>query len=117
MRKEINLETWDRKDVYAFFKDMQIPVCSVTSEVDCTETFVFCKNNKVAYSKLCSYASLRAVNEIRELRYRIEDGGKTIAEYDRIDLCAPIKINASYRFTSITVQYDKDFLAFYKSMQ
>lgn len=117
MKKEIDIDTWERKDSFLFFKDFQNPVRSVTSEIDCTEAFDFCKKNKISYAKLCCYAALRAANEIKEFHYRIENGGETVAEYDTINLSTPIKLNDTHKFACIMVPYNKDFNHFCIAMQ
>ena len=117
MRKIIDIDSWERKAEFLFFKNFEKPVLSVTSEIDCTEAFEYCKKNKVSYAKLCCYAGLRAANEIKEFHYRIENGGETIAEYDAINLCTPIKLNNTHKFSSITVPYNKDFNSFCVAMQ
>ena len=117
MRKIIDIDSWERKAEFLFFKDFQNPVRSVTSEIDCTEAFEYCKKNKVSYAKLCCYAGLRAANEIKEFHYRVENGGETIVEYDVINLCTPIKLNDMHKFASIIVPYNKDFNSFCIAMQ
>ncbi|MGS0525441.1 CatA-like O-acetyltransferase [Zobellia nedashkovskayae] len=39
MRKEINVETWYRKDHFEFFSKFDEPFYGITAKVDCTETY------------------------------------------------------------------------------
>ncbi len=116
MRKAIDLESWDRLSVYNFFKDFALPVISITSEVDCTDAFKFCKENKVSFSKLSLFATLKAINSIKELRYRIEEKGADPVEYDIVNLLTPIRVDKNGKFVEIFVPYSSDFKTFYRSI-
>ncbi len=115
MRKLIDIAVWERVDTFNFFKSFLIPTYNVTTEVDCTEAFAACKQKKISYACLTMYAAMRALNEIREMRYRIEDNGATPVEYDQVDLMTPIKINENGKFVDTYIPYSDDFTIFQKS--
>ena len=77
MAKELNIETWARKEHFNFFKKFEEPFFSVTVELDCTEAYAFCRGNQVSFFLYYLYASLRAANEITPFHYRIQ-GEKVI---------------------------------------
>ncbi|MGL5729782.1 MAG: hypothetical protein ACRCX5_01505, partial [Bacteroidales bacterium] len=56
MRNIVDLENWDRKSNYMFFKDFLNPSFSVTSEVECGELFAAAKEYK--YSLALTHVSL-----------------------------------------------------------
>ena len=116
MKEKINIETWERADVYNFFKDFLIPTYTITVEIDCTEAFKYCKQHKFSFFRLSSYAILRSINEIKELRCRIEDGGKTPVIFDVINLLTPIKVNDAGKFIETYVPYNEDFQFFYEDL-
>lgn len=116
MKHRIDIKTWDRESVFNFFKKFLIAARTTTSEVDCTEAFKHCKENKISFFRVSLYAALRAINEIDELKYRIEDGGETVYMHDRIDALTPIKINDQHKFVEAYVPYNPDFVEFYSSV-
>ena len=113
MKTEINIETWDRAGAYHFFKDFLVPIYTMTVELDCTEAFIYCKPNNISFFRLTTYTILRSINEIKEFRCRIENGGETPVIFDVINLLTPIKVNEDGKFVETYVPYNEDFKAFY----
>jgi chloramphenicol O-acetyltransferase type A len=79
MKKEINIEDWERKDYFKFFSDYEEPFWGMMSNVNCSAAYKYCKENNISFFLYYFYNSLKAVNEIKELRYRIEDN--KVVEY------------------------------------
>ncbi len=117
MRTKIDLKTWERIGVYNFFQSFLVPVYSLTSEVDCTEAFNACKANHTSYAVRCLYAAMRAKNEVRELRYRVEDNGESVYEYDVVNLVTPVRVNDAGSFVDVFVPYSADFDTFSSSFE
>lgn len=115
-RTIINLSTWDRAKSYEFYKNFLNPQASITAEVDCTIAYNDCKENNCSFFRKYVYAILRSVNDIKELKYRIEvnDGEESVVLYDKISLLAPIKIGKNGEFTTIKVPYHLTFEKFNK---
>jgi len=72
--KQIDVENWDRKEVYAFFKDFKDPFFGFTVECDVTRLYTFCKDQGFSFSAVYLYCSQVVVNSIPELRYRLKNG-------------------------------------------
>ena len=100
-RTIINLNTWERAKSYEFYKNFINPQVCITAEVECTAAYEDCKENKKSFFRKYVYAILRSVNDIKELKYRIEvkDGEEQVVLYDKISLLTPVKINSSGEFT------------------
>lgn len=113
-RTIINLNTWERAKSYEFYRNFLNPQVCITAEVDCTIAYEDCKANGNSFFRKYVYAVLRSVNEIKELKYRIEsvDGEDIVVLYDKISLLTPIKINESGEFTTIKVPYHLTFEKF-----
>lgn len=103
---------WGRKDIFEFFRPFLDSSVSVTTEVECGVTFSECKSKGTSFFLHSLYAVLKAANEIPELRYRLKDGKPVI--YDRVDALTPIKVNSMGKFVEAFVQYDTDFMEFYR---
>ncbi|MBR1949964.1 MAG: chloramphenicol acetyltransferase [Bacteroidales bacterium] len=113
-RTIINLNTWERAKSYEFYKNFINPQVCITAEVECTAAYEDCKENKRSFFRKYVYAILRSVNDIKELKYRIEvkDGEEQVVLYDKISLLTPVKINSSGEFTTIKVPYHLTFEKF-----
>lgn len=113
-RRIINLNTWERLKSYEFYKNFINPQSSITAEVDCTAAYNDCHENGTSFFRKYLYAILRSVNDIKELRYRIEkvDGTDQVVLYDRISVLTPINISSNGDFTTIKVPYHLTFEKF-----
>jgi chloramphenicol O-acetyltransferase type A len=81
--KPVDLENWNRRRIYEYFKDYQDPFFNLTANLDVTDLSRFCKENKLSLALANLFYSLQTANEIREFRMRIKDG--QLVEFDRID--------------------------------
>jgi len=71
--REINIETWKRKDTYRFFRTYDSPFFNITANVEVTNAYKFAKENNYSFFLLCLYASSKAANSVEEFRYRIRE--------------------------------------------
>lgn len=83
MFTEIDIETWNRKTTFEYFKNFEDPFFNMTANVDITALYQFCKLESVSFSLACVYYSQAALNNIREFRLRIQD--ETVIEYDHVE--------------------------------
>lgn len=113
-RTIINLNTWERRKSYEFYRKFLNPQVSITAEIECTEAYNDSKQNGTSFFRKYVYAILRSVNEVKELRYRIEniDGEDKVVLYDRISLVTPIQTGKNGEFTSVKVPYHITFEKF-----
>lgn len=113
MKHIIDIETWERKENFNFFRHFQNPQLSITSEVECGGAKRRAKEAHQSFFLHYLYAVLRAANEISELRYRIDPEGRVVL-YDKIDILSPIKIKENGKFFTIRFPYHEDFDTFYQ---
>ncbi len=113
MKQIIDIETWERRDNFNFFHTFLNPSVSITSEVACGGAKARAKAAGESFFLHYLYAILRAVNEIKEFRYRIDSQDRVLL-YDRIDVMTPIKVHENGKFLSLQVPYDTDFETFYR---
>lgn len=111
MRKRIDIQNWNRKEEYEFFRTFFNPMISVTVEVDCTAAYRNAKEMQVPFSLYYLHAAITAANRIEEFRYRQE--GEEVVLYDRIDLVTPIQTgDGTYRSVCLEAQEDlQEFVA------
>lgn len=112
MKHLVDIETWERRDNYNFFRDFHNSWIAITSEVDCTEAYAAAKASGKSFFLYYLYAILRAVNEIKEFRYRWDKNGQ-VAYYDTVDITSPITVPGK-TFYTVRIPYQKDFETFYR---
>ena len=83
MYREIDLETWERRTTFEFFKDYKDPFFNMAANVDVTRLYSFCKREAIPFSIAALYFSIFTANEIREFRLRMI--GEKVVEFDRIE--------------------------------
>lgn len=81
--KFVDIENWNRKTIYEYFKDFPDPFFNLTANLDVTGLYRFCKEKNLSFSLANLFYSLETVNEIREFRIRLKD--EKLVEFDRID--------------------------------
>ena len=82
MHREIDIEGWERKTTFEFFKDYEDPFFNLTANLDVTRLYGFCKDQGLAYSLAGLFYAAETANDIREFRLRIVD--EKVVEFDRI---------------------------------
>ncbi|WP_395044936.1 CatA-like O-acetyltransferase [Flavobacterium sp.] len=88
MKEKLNLETWNRKEHFLFFKQMEEPFFGITTIIDCTKAYSKSKELEISFFTYYLHKTLQAVNEIENFRYRIIDN--EVYVFDRIDASATI---------------------------
>jgi len=83
MFRKVDIDTWARKTTYEFFRDYEDPFFNITTNLNVTHLYRFCKDNDVAFSLAALFLSLQTANEIREFRLRMID--EAVVEFDRVE--------------------------------
>ena len=82
-RQQINLETWERRAAFQFFKDFTEPYHGVCLRVDCTATYGYAKKHQLSVFLSLMHRSLIAAQQVENFKTRIIDG--TPWRYERIN--------------------------------
>lgn len=72
--KIIDLEAWNRKAQYDFFKDYEDPFFNLTSNLDVTNLYSYCKKHELSFSLACLFVAIKSINDISEFKLRIKNG-------------------------------------------
>ena len=83
MYRKIDLETWERRSTFEFFKDFEDPYFNITANLSVARLYDMCKSNDLAFSLAFLFYSLETANEIREFRRRMI--GESVVEFDRVE--------------------------------
>lgn len=88
MKQKIDLNSWNRKEHFLFFKQMDEPFYGITTTVDCTKGYAKAKKLGVSFFSYYLHKTLSAVNAIENFRYRIKDD--VVYVFDVIDASATV---------------------------
>lgn len=112
MFQEVDINTWERKTTYEFFRDYEDPFFNITANLDVTDLYRFCKANDLAFSLAALFLSLETANEIREFRLRMM--GETVVEFARVEATQTI-LNDDETFSFCYFPMQKDIFEFDRS--
>lgn len=112
MKTILDLENWNRKEHFLFFKQFEEPFFGLTVEIDCTKAYATSKQLGTSFFTYYLHKTIVAVNTIECFRYRIIDDAIYI--YDTIDVSATImRDDTTFGFSLI--EYSPDFDVFAKN--
>ncbi len=80
--KKLDVESWNRKDHFHFFRKYDNPFFNICTEVEVTRLYHLSKKEGFSFFIATLFASTKAANLVEEFRYRIKDDGLII--YDII---------------------------------
>jgi chloramphenicol O-acetyltransferase type A len=108
----IDVETWERGDVFAFFKAFSEPYHGVCLRVDCTATYRFAKERRISLFLALVHRSLSAAHQVDNFRLRSVDG--EVRRYERINGGSAVgRSNGTIGFGFYP--FDPDLVAFAES--
>lgn len=82
-RQKINLETWERRASFHFFKNFTEPYHGVCLRIDCTATYHYAKQHCLSVFLSLLHRSLVAAHQVENFRTRIVDG--IVWRYEQIN--------------------------------
>ena len=100
MKKKIDVDKWERKELFNFFKEFDEPYYGITTNLECTGAYAYAKSSGISFFLYYLYLVLKAVNRTEAFRYRIE--GDELFLYDVIDASSTIdRENGTFGFSLI----------------
>lgn len=115
MKELIDIQTWERKSILEHFSQFQSPDYSITVQVECGHAKENAKLNNQSFFICYLHAILRAANEIKEFRYRMENG--RVMLYDRLDVVTTITVGDDGRFVGVRIPYHEKLEDFHTCAQ
>ena len=73
MKHKLDLDAWNRKEHFAFFKQMEEPFFGITTTIDCTKGYEEAKKLGVSFFVYYLHKTLVAVHAVENFRYRIDN--------------------------------------------
>ena len=112
--RELDIETWNRKQQFHFFNQFDDPYFAVTVEFDVTKTYKYSKKNNISFFALYLHACMKAINSVENLKYRIQNGKVMI--HDVIH-ASPTILRDDHTFGFSFIHFDEDFKIFNKNLE
>jgi chloramphenicol O-acetyltransferase type A len=88
MKQKLDLNSWNRKEHFLFFKQMEEPFYGITTTIDCTKAYAKAKVLDVSFFSYYLHKTLSAVNAVENFRYRIIED--EVYVFDVIDASATV---------------------------
>lgn len=112
--KQINIDTWNRKQLYHHFRALKDPYFGVTIPFDVTKAYKFSKENNISFFGRYLHDCMRAINAVDNLKYRIIDD--KVIEFNVIHSSATImRDDKTFGFSFIN--YSEDINQFLKHIE
>jgi len=70
--KELDIENWNRKEHYDFFKNFTDAYFSVTIDKEVAKAYDYAKRHEISFFVLYLYACMKAINSVDNFKYRIQ---------------------------------------------
>lgn len=107
--RQIDLETWPRRDHFQLFSDFDYPHFSLCANVDLTAFHPAGKERGLSFTVALVYVLSRAANAIPEFRQRIRAGG--VVEHEVVHPSITILVEGDL-FSFCQLDYLEDFSAY-----
>jgi len=111
--KTLDINTWDRKELFQHFLKLKDPYFGVTIPFNVDKAYQYAKDKNVSFFGVYLHDCMKAINAIDNLKYRIEDS--TVQIYDTIHASATLmRSNNTFGFSFI--DYDEDLNMFLSNL-
>nr|WP_321231043.1 CatA-like O-acetyltransferase [uncultured Psychroserpens sp.] len=105
----INQNTWKRKQHYDHFSTLKDPYFAVTFPVDVSKAYDFAKAHNVSFFGKYLHDSMKAINEVDELKLRIKDN--QVVKFETINASATL-MRSDQTFGFSYIEFDEDLNQF-----
>ena len=111
MSRYLDIETWNRRQQFEFFKNYQDPFFNICANVEVTPLLGLTRSmENISFSIAYHFFSIKAANEVEPFRYRLR--GERILVHDRIHAGTTLLL-ADENFTFVYFDYEEEFEVFH----
>lgn len=111
MPEFLEIETWNRRQHFEFFKDFDNPFFNICADADVTSLLALIRTTQsISFSIAYHFLSMKAANEVEPFRYRLRKEGVII--HERIHAGTTLLL-ADESFTFVYFDYTDDFETFH----
>lgn len=110
----IDMEKWERREHYHYYRDLLKVRYNLNVNVDITELLAQVKEQKLKFYPVFIYIIMRAVNQNREMRMQTDSEGR-LGYWDECHPSYTIFHPDDKTFSDIWTKYSPDFTTFYRA--
>ena len=107
--KYIDIESWNRKDHFNYFKQFDYPHFNVCANIDITRTYKHIKEKGLPFFISMLYIASNAANSIKEFKLRIRGG--SVVEHETVSPSFTV-MTENEVFNYCTAPFMDDFFSF-----
>jgi len=107
--KFVDIENWNRKDHYNYFKQLNYPHFNICANLDITKFYLYIKDEKLPFFISLLFVATKTANSIKEFRYRIRED--KVVEHDTVSPSFTV-MTESEVFNFCTVKFLDEFNGF-----
>ena len=108
--KEIDLNNWNRKEHFEFFRRMDLPFYNINLNVDISGLREYAKSNSFSLNSLLIFLTIRSLNKIENFRYRLRAG--SVVCHESLNPCFTHIKRGEDLFSLITVDFADNIVEF-----
>lgn len=106
MKKMIDLATWNRREHFAHFSQLDEPFHGLVVNLNCTWAYAYCKQQQHSFFLFYLHQVMKAINLTDAMRYRIEDG--QVVDYTTIHASATVD-RSDHTFAFCPIKFNPIF--------
>lgn len=107
--KIIDINNWERKEHYNYFKSLDYPHFNICANIDITEFYKFVKKERLPFFLSFLYNVMKTANSIKEFRYRIRNN--EVIEHELVHPAFTIMTTKGV-FSFCSTRYNNNFEEF-----
>ena len=107
--KYIDLDNWERKKQYDFFREIDYPHFNLCANLDITQFYKYVKAHNLNFYKSILFAIVKTANQIPEFRYRIRED--KVVEHEIIHFSSTV-VNKANTFSFCDIDFIDDYQKF-----
>jgi len=101
---KIDIEKWDRKNTYNFFKDIDVPRYLMTFDLDVTNFYRYVKKNKYSFYLAFIFIVINQMNAIENFRYRFIDKEPYLFDATHPSFTDRIEKSENFKIVSVLME-------------
>jgi chloramphenicol O-acetyltransferase type A len=107
----LDMDNWDRKPHFEFYRSFEDPYYNMSAELDVTKTLAYSQHHDLSFFHVCLFLCITAANQTKEFRYRLRDD--KVLVHDLIHpSCTLLNDNLTFSFCEFNtvasfVEFDK----------
>lgn len=113
--KEINLETWDRREHFHYFLRNDLPFYNTCFNIEITGLPDFAKSRSLSLMNCITFLTMKSLLQIENFLYRLENG--KVYLYENLDLSMTYLRENEKLFGITTVEYNEDLGTFDRNVK